>query len=57
MMIEDTAVKRAASNIKSEEYTAGILAFLPMFYVAWADGLLTQSGIRAIGENREIEDA
>ncbi|MCH7887074.1 MAG: acyl-CoA dehydrogenase family protein [Candidatus Marinimicrobia bacterium] len=49
-MIEDTAVKRAASNIKSEEYTAGILAFLPIFYVAWADGLLTQSGIRAIGE-------
>ena len=50
MMRKDTAVKLATSNIKSEEYTAGILAFLPMFYVAWADGLLTQSERRAIGE-------
>ncbi len=56
-MRKDTAVKRAASNIKCEEYTAGILAFHPMFYVAWADGLLTQSEIKATGENRGIEDA
>ncbi len=50
MMREDTAVKRAASNLKSEKYTPGILAFVPMFYVAWADGLLTQSEIKAIGD-------
>ncbi len=49
-MKEDTGVSRAASNLKSEKYTPGILTFLPMFYVAWADGLLSQSEIKAIGD-------
>jgi len=53
-MKEDTGVSRAASNSKSEKYTPGILTFLPMFYVAWADGLLSKSEIKAIG--KKIED-
>ena len=47
-MIEDTTVMRAASNLKSKDYSSGILTFLPMLYVAWADGLLSESEVSAI---------
>ena len=56
MMRKDTVVKRTVPNLKSEKYTPGILTFLPMFYVAWADGLLSQSEIKAIGKKIEEQN-